>query len=116
MSLPDNYIAGVLVFSGRPNPEWKPGKSIAAGIIELYESLEKYKGEYNEQSILGYSGCYLKSGDGNLVIKAYNGIVSFTGEIRSELKNDPGRKLEAEILKTAPGGLFTKDVIGFDYN
>jgi hypothetical protein len=107
------YTAGVLVFSGRPNPEWKLSEEKFTTILSLFDSLESITGSFQSESILGYSGCYVKSSDGALQFNVYNGKAELTFGANKRLKADKERTLEKEIIGTAPGGTIPKGVIDF---
>lgn len=93
------FVAGVSIFSGRPDPTWEVAAEDAARLRELWERLEPVASVTPPAPPLGYKGCFLRGGGQEW--RAYKGDVSLVGG-RGETRRDAGREFERLLLSTAP--------------
>jgi hypothetical protein len=95
------FVAGALIFSGRPDPTWTISAEEAKRLEALWNSLEPYKGPLPRAPALGYRGVFLRdSADRDWF--AYGGGVTLKTAQGSESRRDPDRKFEAVLLSSAP--------------
>jgi hypothetical protein len=101
------YSAGVLIFSGRPDPIWVVSKDTAERLTELWRALPPLSVKEPVPPPLGYRGCFLLSSDGKRW-NAFGGVV--TGKLRgtSESRWDKERTFEKILLKSAPSSEFSE--------
>jgi hypothetical protein len=93
------WLAGVSLFSGRPDPTWPLDDAVAARLVSRWETLAPTPDPIPEPPPLGYRGVFLLAPDGRRWL-AYGTIVTLDGERR----RDPEARLELELLGTAPPG------------
>ena len=82
-------------------------------ILSLLIRWKVFTGSFQNESALGYSGCYAKSADGTLQISVYNAKAELSFGDNKRLKADKERTLEKEIISTAPEGTIPSGVINF---
>lgn len=97
------WIAGALIFSGRPDPTWTVKKRVVERLEKLWASLELSSEEIPAAPVLGYRGCFLKD-DRNREWFAYGGIVTLHVGSHSESREDKERVFEKTLLASAPKG------------
>jgi hypothetical protein len=95
------FVAGVLIFSGRPDPTWTIGADEAKRLKALWKSLEPYKGPLPRAPVLGYRGVFLRDSAGRDWF-AYGGGVTLKTARGAESRRDLERKFEAQLLSSAP--------------
>jgi hypothetical protein len=93
------WIAGALVFSGRPDPTWPISQDVAAELVATWESLPPTDATSSPPA-LGYRGCYVRDPDGRMWT-AYHELVTQSGERR----RDDERRFERTVLSSAPTGV-----------
>jgi hypothetical protein len=93
------WTAGVLLFSGRPDPTWEIPEDSARALLNDFDSLARAGHKPPAQTRLGYRGVWLASSDGNrwMAFESTAWYVN-TGDVRS----DRGSLFERAVLSTAP--------------
>jgi hypothetical protein len=99
----DRWIAGVRVFSGRPDPTWEPSATAVAALWTTWEELDPVPGPVPAGPPLGYGGCFLRRADGR-EWSAYEGVVTLRETGGSVSRRDPDRRFERLLLSSAPPG------------
>jgi hypothetical protein len=100
-----SWVAGALVFSGRPDPSWPVDDALGVELEQLWLSLAPAAGEAGERPPpLGYRGCFLAAADGRRWT-AYRGRVALEMASLTEVRPDPDMKFEAMVLASAPPGM-----------
>ena len=97
------YVAGALIFSGRPDPVWPLEASVSNVLLGVWDSMAQHTGEVPLAPPLGYRGCFMRAPSG-IEWLAYRGVVTMTTDSDMMHRRDDHRRLEREILKTAPEG------------
>lgn len=105
------FVAGVSIFSGRPDPTWTVNESTARRLKTLWDSLEKHAGTVPQPLPLGYRGCFLKDVDGKQEWHAYKGVVTLKAETGEETRSDESREFESMLLKAAPAGTIPPEIL-----
>lgn len=105
------WRAGASLFSGRPDPSWEVDTDAAARLVRQVEQLPPADDlEFPVPPPLGYRGAWLRAPDGREWL-GYEGLVVSSGRIGRGRWLDPERRLEQEILDTAPAGLLPPGLI-----
>ena len=97
-------VCRVLIYSGRPDPEWELADKDSGYITELWNSFPPADSAPAMPSHFGYKGCLVTSNEGETWY-AYGGIISLNKENNKENRFDSGRKFEKFIVSTAPEGI-----------
>jgi hypothetical protein len=105
------YLAGVSIFSGRPDPTWTVSQSVAERLMALWDSLEATAGKQQQPPPLGYRGCFLKDTAGEREWIAYKGVVTLKTPAGDEARSDDKRKFESLLLKSAPNELIPPQIL-----
>ena len=100
------------IYSGRADPIWDMPVETGQTLESIWELLPHYSEEYQEHTILGYSGCKLLVENG-IEFLAYNGVVARSQSGKIELRKDLDRRFEKLIFFTAPPGIVPEEVTGF---
>jgi hypothetical protein len=95
----NSWSARVLVFSGRPPPQWPLANADALALIEIWNALPATDHAMPDAPALGYRGCVLEDGSGG-AWRAYGGVATSTAQSRT----DAERRFERALLATAPAG------------
>jgi|SRR4029077_6688371 hypothetical protein len=95
------FVAGALIFSGRPDPTWTISADEGNRLEALWNSLEPYKGPLPRAPVLGYKGVFLRD-SAEREWFAYGGAVTLKTAQGSESRRDTDRKFEALLLSSAP--------------
>ncbi len=99
------WIAGVAMYSGRPDPTWPVDEAAARRLLALWSELPVSAGPAPTAPALGYRGCFMRDSTGREWF-AYGGTVTLRSARRAaEARLDRGRRFERLVLSTAPGGL-----------
>jgi hypothetical protein len=93
------WTAGVSLFSGRPDPTWPLDDEVAQRLVEKWRALELTDAPVPEAPPLGYRGAFLLAPDGRRW--CFHDNVAVLG---AERRHDPDRRLEYEVIDTAPAG------------
>jgi hypothetical protein len=105
------YLAGVSIFSGRPDPTWTVNLSAAERLQALWDSLEASGGAQAQPPPLGYRGCFLRDAAGKREWTAYKGVVVLKTPTGDEARKDEGRKFESMLLASAPQELIPPQIL-----
>ncbi len=90
----------LLLFSGRPDPEWEADEETAKKVLAYCTAADPYLHEFEIPSILGYNGVMFYNEEQK--ITAFKGKMEIKKGEETILKTDLGRQLEIMILKDAP--------------
>ena len=94
-----------LVFSGRPDPEWRVTVEARARLHSIWSALAPGASAPPAAPALGYRGCALRCPPGDEWL-AYGGVVSHTAASGTvDRRTDPERAFERLLLSTAPAGM-----------
>src|ERR1044071_4547662 len=105
------YLAGISIFSGRPDPTWPVSQTIAERLQALWDSLEASPHTQPQPPPLGYRGCFLKDTAEGREWVAYKGVVTLKTTAGDEARYDENRKFESLLLKSAPEGLIPPQIL-----
>lgn len=105
------YLAGVSIFSGRPDPTWTVSQSAAERLQSLWDSLEASPRAQPQPPPLGYRGCFLRHAAEGREWMAYKGVVTLKTSAGDEARSDESRKFESLLLKSAPEGLIPPQIL-----
>jgi hypothetical protein len=106
------WIAGAFVFSGRADPSWRLDEPCAAELMRIWDELGPADAPRTNRVVarlLGYDGCYAANSTGDRWI-ARDGHVSRHAGTSSEHRDDPQRRFERTLLRSAPDGLLPPDL------
>jgi hypothetical protein len=103
---PATWMAGALLYSGRPDPSWVVGGD-ATALIRQFDDLEPWRGPLPDQSRLGYRGVWLRAPDGRRWI-VHAGVAWIEGT--SDIRADGGRRFERALLATAAVGVLPDEL------
>ena len=98
------WIAGVFIFSGRPDPTWPVNNKLIKQLEKIWNSLEPLTDKYPSPSTLGYRGCFVRNNVDREWF-AYDKIVIFKRNGSSEPRLDKQSAFEKLVLSSAPPGL-----------
>lgn len=105
------WIAGALIYSGRPDPTWGVSARVVKKLQKLWESLPPAGEEWKPPSgRLGYRGSFLR-GTGNREWVACNGLVSLRTRVGMQVREDIARQFEKTLLSSAPKGVLPQGLI-----
>jgi hypothetical protein len=107
---PAEWAAGALVFSGRPNPNWRVEEHLAKQLQQTWASLEPCARSVATAPALGYQGVFLRDASGREWL-AYGGMVRLKTKKGSQSRRDRSGTFEKLLLASAPAGLLPEDVI-----
>lgn len=110
-----NYTAGVSIFSGRPDPTWTLSEAVGSKLRKLYDELERSADPAASAPPLGYRGAFLRDNAGHEWF-AYRGVVTLTSQDNSEVRKDPGRAFEREVVGSAPEGLIPPALLTSEFD
>jgi hypothetical protein len=105
------YLAGVSIFSGRPDPSWTVSPGVAERLQSLWDSLETSDRIQPQPPPLGYRGCFLKDKMQEREWVAYQGVVTLKTRAGDEARRDEGRQFESLLLHSAPAGLIPPQIL-----
>jgi hypothetical protein len=95
------WTAGVLLYSGRRDPEWSIPNATADALRAALDELPELADASEATPRLGDRGAWVRSDDGGRIV-AFNGrVTAQNGRSRA----DPERAFERAILETAPAGV-----------
>jgi len=97
---------GVMVFSGRPDPSWRPAAEIVARIEQLFDSLPRLGTSVSEPPPLGYRGAFAR-GPG-ITVTACRGVAERILAGHRELRADLSRDLERLMVSSAPDAIWSE--------
>ena len=103
--LTEEWIAGALVFSGRPDPVWPVPASLGERLAELWTGLPPWVDDRPQPPPLGYRGCRLVA-PGGRVWTAFRELVALAAEYR----RDSARAFERSLIASAPAGVLPPGV------
>jgi hypothetical protein len=106
------YSGSIQVFSGRPNPVWEIPIETGNELECAWEKLKPFEGKTLFEAVLGYQGCKLCVNTG-VEFWTYRGVISKKSKEQVEFRLDEDRKIEKQILNSAPAGLIPDDFVGF---
>ena len=95
------WAAGVLLFSGRPNPIWCIDEALGRKLWSIWTRATPAD-DFLPPSRLGYQGAFVRRPGGERVL-AFDGFAWREGD-RREVRLDPGRHLERLVVCSAPHG------------
>ena len=104
MTQPSAAVASVMLYSGRPDPEWSLSKENVMRIFDLWESLAVVPDPPEHGSQLGYRGVRVIIADGT-EFTAFGGTVLRRIHAQPECRSDPTGGVERLVIASAPPGL-----------
>jgi hypothetical protein len=104
----------MLVFSGRPDPEWTVTVDQVRRLDEIWAALGPAPPRSPSAPKLGYRGVELHLDDGSSYL-ASAGQVTKTLSGASETRVDPDRRFERVLIATAPPGSLPPGTHGPDW-
>ena len=90
----------VLIYSGRPDPQWQLTKSEAEHFLALFNNSINSETEATIPSILGYKGMRLMSAQKQFLL--HNGLITCFEQGHRSSKRDAEKNIEKYLLSTAP--------------
>lgn len=90
----------LLIFSGRPDPQWPVSDEQAEGWLNSMVQAPQEKVDVPDASALGYRGVVLYRGNDYYYL--FDGHIRYLENEKSVIKADAGRTLENIMLQTAP--------------
>lgn len=99
----------VLLYSGRPDPEWSVTAGEAAALLALWARLRADRVAKVPAPALGYRGCIVRMEPGDW--QAFAGAVTHRAAQLEETRADPTRSFERATLATAPAGLVPAEAL-----
>lgn len=93
----------LLIYSGRPNPQWPVNDQLAEEWLKLCHDAPATNDTVPDAAALGYRGVIFYRGNDYYYI--FNNHIRYMEQEQSILKQDDGRALEKKILSTAPEGI-----------
>ncbi|MGG9961999.1 hypothetical protein [Ferruginibacter sp. SUN106] len=90
----------LLLFSGRPDPEWQPGLQVIEKLLVYANEIPASADTSDFQPPLGYRGALIHNG--SYTITAYKGRLEIRNADAIIIKPDEERRFERLILETAP--------------
>src|SRR5512134_3217726 len=90
---PRAWTAGVLLYSGRPNPTWKVDGRRVQRLIRIWAGLDVLTRARPRAPALGYRGCFLQEDDRRDWV-ACAGVVTLSASGRAEVRGDEARAFE----------------------
>jgi hypothetical protein len=103
------WIAGALVFSGRPDPTWPISSDLAEELLAIWGSLVLTH-DAPATPALGYRGCFVRDAAG-LTWTAFYELVTLSDGTRSETRRDDDRRFERTVLDSAPAGTLPASLV-----
>jgi len=100
------WIAGVLIYSGRPDPTWPAPAALVEALMGIWNGLAAHRGPVAAPPPLGYRGCFLT--DGRREWRAFRGIVTLREAGGAESRKDSDRAFEKRLIVAIPDGLAPK--------
>lgn len=109
------YVAGVSIFSGRPDPTWPVSEEQASDLLRLFDASASYADAPPSAPPLGYRGAFLRDDAGNEWY-AYRGVVAAKSVNSSAARLDENRAFERALLASAPQGSIPPGLLDKDLN
>jgi len=101
------WTAGVLLYSGRPDPSWTLDDETVRRLLTLWDCLPALDGPpLALRTALGYRGCFVHERAGGRWT-AYDGVVQRQACSGGPLvaRRDPSREVERRVIASAPPGV-----------
>jgi len=99
----ESALAGIRIFSGRPDPTWPLPSDRLENIRAIWQELEPCRVEPAVRPRLGYRGCFVVTGAERLDTE--DDLVVVLQGNHKERRVDPQRRIERAILSSAPNAL-----------
>jgi len=99
----EKWIAGVHIYSGRPDPTWEVKRTAAQKMIRYWNSLKARAGVLPSRPGLGYRGCFLRGRGREWII--YHDAVMLKKAGGWEIRLDREQQFEKALLASAPARL-----------
>lgn len=103
----------MLLFSGRPDPEWAVTGDHVTRLAEIWAALKPAAPRSDSAPKLGYRGVELQTDDGASYLAAA-GYVTHSRAGASETRVDAGRVFERAVIASAPPGTVPPGAPGLD--
>jgi hypothetical protein len=107
----EKWIAGVYIFSGRPDPIWSLNRETVEELEKVWESLENAETATSSPPGLGYRGCFVRDRSKNREWNTYRVDVSLRSNGNTELRIDNNCRFEALVLSSAPQGTLPESLL-----
>ncbi|HTM36724.1 MAG TPA: hypothetical protein VL156_08255 [Terriglobales bacterium] len=105
----ETWIAGAFLYSGRADPTWPVSRGFAKRFENLWSMLPATEKAAPNPSRLGYRGAFLRVSLHQQWI-AFGGVVSLETPLGIEVRADPERQFEKDLLASAPKGSLPADL------
>lgn len=103
-------MAGALIYSGHPDPNWIISRRAVEKLRKIWESLPPADEKWEPRSgRLGYRGSFLKGADNSEWV-AFKGLVSLTTLAGMEVRRDVAMEFEKASISWAPKGLLPENL------
>ena len=107
---PDSsWHAGAYLFSGLSDPVWPLTHGHARQLVEIWDALVSTDWAGSIPDVLGFRGAFISDGIGR-VWATKGSVVILSDDGETHQRSDPERRLEREILATAPPGFLPDDL------
>ena len=99
-----SWIAGALIFSGRPDPTWHVEEATAKRLEDIWNALKPSTENLPSAPPLGYRGCWLRDASGREWV-TFKGFITQKRAGTSETRANKERSFEKLLLASAPVGM-----------
>ena len=96
-------MAGVLVYTGSPDPQWPVNEELCERFQEIWERLPEWEGDHPGIPSTGYRGCFLHNRRKRWIAFGEHVVLNI-GEY-AMAKMDPNRECERMLLESVPSTL-----------
>ena len=99
----EEWVGGISLFTGRPNPKWVIMQGIIHRFLSIWDALEPWEAEPPTPPPGGYRGCFLRAADREWYV--YLDFVVLKSARGREFRRDRQRAFERLLLSSAPAGM-----------
>jgi hypothetical protein len=104
-----HWIAGALLYSGRPDPIWEVSGTTVQSLLQHWENLIAWEESLPVTPVLGYKGCFLQDPSG-CKWTTFQHSVTLTKQEQTEVRKDTAGTFEKILLSSAPAGTIPPSV------
>ncbi|MBK8850002.1 MAG: hypothetical protein IPN73_07570 [Saprospiraceae bacterium] len=95
-----NWKCKVCVFSGRPDPVWKPSEKVVLNLLDIIEKAHPVSIPYKLPEGLGYRGLCLFSNE--TLITAYHGLIYISDGDLKDVRKDENLRFYGYFINHLP--------------